>query len=196
MDASGVQSRTDEDNASSICDVPALRIGGDRTVRFAVGLGDEEESTGESSRLVPVELYGRPLFGPKSGTECEGDTGSEGQLLESGKTWTAGGSSHLDKLPDLSGRRRAILKEYFEEASPIRLPVGHTTVAFTEPQVYHLLCTLTDETLRKSFSTIERMVLDAVRGSPTALPSRTSHFQLKRRAQTPGPGPQEVRDPE
>ena len=189
VDASGIQSRTDEDNASSICDVPALP-GGDPKVRFAVGLGDEEESTGESSRLVPVELYGRPPFGPEFETECEGDTGSEGQLLESGKTWTAGGSSHPDKLPDLSGRSRAILKEYFEEASPIRLPVGHTTVAFTEPQVYHLLRTLTDETLRKSFSTMERMVLDAVRGSPTALPSRTSHFQLKKRAQTPGPGTQ------
>ena len=37
---------------------------------------------------------------------------------------------------------------------------------------------------------MEKMVLDAVRGSPTALPSRTSHFQLKRRAQTPGPGTQ------
>ena len=56
--------------------------------------------------------------------------------------------------------------------------------------MYHLLRTLTDETLRKSFSTIERMVLDAVRGTPTALPSRTSHFQLRGRAQTPGPGSQ------
>ena len=92
-----------------------------------------------------------------------------------------------DRLPDLSGRSRAILKEYFEEASPIRLPVGHPTVAFTEPQVYHLLRTLTDETLRRSFSTMERMILDAVRGTPTALPSRTSHFQLRWRAQTPGP---------
>ena len=153
-------------------------------------LGEEEESTGESSRLVPVELYGRPPFGPESRTECEGEASSEGQPLETGKTWTAGGSSNQGKLPDLSGRSRAILKEYFEEASPIRHPVGHTTVAFTEPQVYHLLRTLTDETLRKSFSTMERMVLDAVRGTPTALPSRTSHFQLKKRAQTPGPGSQ------
>ena len=79
---------------------------------------------------------------------------------------------------------------YFDTASPIRLPVGHTTIALTEPQMYHLLRTLTDETLRQSFNTMERMVIDAVRGTPTALPSRTSHFQLKRRAQTPGPGAQ------
>ena len=34
---------------------------------------------------------------------------------------------------------------------------------------------------------MERMVLDAVRGTPTALRSCTSHFQLRGRAQTPGP---------
>ena len=190
LDGSGVQPKTDEDNASSVCDVPSLP-GGDPKVRFTEELGEEEESTGESSRLVPVELYGRPPFGPESETECERETSSEGQPLETtGKMRTAGGSSSQDKPPELSGRSRAILKEYFDSASPIRLPVGHTTIALTEPQMYHLLRTLTDETLRQSFNTMERMVLDAVRGTPTALPSRTSHFQLKRRAQTPGPGSQ------
>ena len=188
-EASGIQSKTDEDNASTVCDVPALP-GGDPKVRFAVSRSEEEESTEESSRLVPVELYGYPLFAPETETECEGDTSSEKQPLGPGNTCGTSGSLSQDRLPDLSGRSRAILKEYFEEASPIRLPVGHTTVAFTEPQVYHLLRTLTDETLRRSFSTMERMVLDAVRGSPTALPSRTSHFQLRGRAQTPGPRPQ------
>ena len=69
----------------------------------------------------------------------------------------------------------------------IRLPVRHTTVAFTEPQVYHLLRALTDEILRRSFTAIERMVVDAVRGTATALPSRTAHFKLRGRSQTPGP---------
>ena len=185
-EASGIQSKTDEDNASTVCDVPALP-GGDPKVRFAVSRSEEEESTEESSRLVPVELYGYPPFAPETETECEGDTSSKKQPLGPGNTCGTSGGLSQDRLPDLSGRSRAILKEYFEEAFPIRLPVGHTTVAFTEPQVYHLLRTLTDETLRRSFSTMERMVLDAVRGSPTALPSRTSHFQLRGRAQTPGP---------
>ena len=61
-------------------------------------------------------------------------------------------------------------------------------MAFTEPQVYHLLRVLTDETLSRSFSTMERMVVDAVRGNPTVAPSRTAHFYSGRRAQTPGPG--------
>ena len=144
-EASGIQSKTDEDNASTVCDVPALP-GGDPKVRFAVSRSEEEESTEESSRLVPVELYGYPPFAPETETECEGDTSSEKQPLGPGNTCGTSGGLSQDRLPDLSGRSRAILKEYFEEASPIKLPVGHTTVAFTEPQVYHLLRTLTDET--------------------------------------------------
>ena len=183
-DVSGTRSRTDEDNASSVCHVPALP-GGAPKERFTVSQNEEEESTEESSRLVPVELYGYPPFAPESGTEGEGETSSERQPLGPSKERATSGNLNQDGLPDLSGHSRAILKEYFEEASPIRLPIGHTTVAFTEPQVYHLLRTLTDETLRRSFTTMERMVLDAVRGSPKALPSRTAHFQLRGRSQTP-----------
>ena len=83
-------------------------------------------------------------------------------------------------LPNLSGRSRAI-----DEASPIRLPVGHSTVAFTEPQINHLLRVLRDETLNRSSSTMERMVIEAFRGSPTVAPSRTALFQSKGCCQTP-----------
>ena len=58
-------------------------------------------------------------------------------------------------------------------------------MAFTEPQVYHLLRVLTDETLRMSYDTLERMVLDAVRGKPATAPSRTAHFYKRSRAATP-----------
>ena len=80
-------------------------------------------------------------------------------------------SSHLPKLqpPQLSGSSCAILKENFDETPPVQLPVGQTTVAFTEPQV------------------MERMVIDAVRGAPTVAPSRTAQFHSRERAQNPGP---------
>ena len=55
---------------------------------------------------------------------------------------------------------------------------------FLQSQVYHLLRVLTDETLRMSHTTMERMILDAVRGSPTTAPSRTGHFKSGARAQT------------
>ena len=83
------------------------------------------------------------------------------------------------ELTDFSGCSRAILKEYSDEASPIRLSVGHSTIAFTEPQIYHLLQVLADQTLNRSFSTMERMVIDAIRGSPTVALSRTAHLQSK-----------------
>ena len=95
-------------------------------------------------------------------------------------------SRSLDvQLPELSGRARAILKTYFEETRAFRIPPGQTAVVFTESQVYHLLRVLTDETLRMSHTTMERMILDAVRGSPTTAPSRTGHFKSGTRAQTP-----------
>ena len=90
-----------------------------------------------------------------------------------------------DALPGLSGRARAILRTYFDEARALELPPGHSTVGFTEPQVYHLLRVLTDETLRMSYDTMEKMVLDAVREKPATAPSRTAHFYKRSRAATP-----------
>ena len=58
-------------------------------------------------------------------------------------------------------------------------------MAFTEPQVDHLLRILTDETLRMSHANIDQMILDAVRGRPTTTPSRTDHFRSRTRASTP-----------
>ena len=54
---SDAQSRTDDDNVSSVCDVPAPP-GGVPEVRFTVSQNEVEESTEETSRIVPVELYG------------------------------------------------------------------------------------------------------------------------------------------
>ena len=99
---------------------------------------------------------------------------------------------HDTTIREFSGRGRAILKQYFDEdASTISFPLGHRTVAFTEPQVYHLLRVLTDETLKMSYEAMERMVIGAVKGAPVTSESRTGHFKLQRRAQTPGPGQQE-----
>ena len=53
--------------------------------------------------------------------------------------------------------------------------------------MYNLLKVLTDEIIRMSYTTIERMVIDAVKGTPTTAPSRTAHIRSSDRAQTPGP---------
>ena len=115
------------------------------------------------------------------------ETGSE-LLVPGTNKQTPGQATSQGEPPHLSGRSRVILREYFDESPSIRFPVGHTTVSFTEPQVHHLLRFLTDETLSRSFSTMGRMVIDAVRGKPTAAPSRTAQFYSGRRAQTAGTG--------
>ena len=71
------------------------------------------------------------------------------------------------------------------EAKSFNLPQGHPTVIFSESQFYHLLRILADETLSMSYTTMERMVLDAVKGTPTAVPSRSDQLRLRARAATP-----------
>ena len=180
---SGVHSRTDDENASSICDAPALP-GEAPQVHFLGGQSDEEKTIEGASQINAVALYGFNPFYTESGTEGGDETSSEVLVPGTSKDPTRNPQPAQSRVSDLSGRSRAILKEYFDEAAPIRLPVGHSNVAFTEPQRYHLRV-LTDETLNRSFFTTERMVIDAVRGSPTVAPSRTAHFHSKGRCQTP-----------
>ena len=97
---------------------------------------------------------------PQNSSSCTEDT-----LTRAPEDPTAQAGPSTAGLPcpeprELSGRSRAILKQYFdEEAATVSLPLGHRTVAFTEPQLYRLLRVLTDETLQMSYTTLEKMVL-------------------------------------
>ena len=51
--------------------------------------------------------------------------------------------------------------------------------------MYLLLRVLSDETLKLSYTSKKRTVLDAVKGNPTTVPSRTDHFRSRARALTP-----------
>ena len=148
-------------------------------------LSEIEKTAEETSNVTCSSLYGGIPGLSESGVETSDppDLTISAQSQPEPEPSTSRGTGA--RLPELSGRARAILKTYFDETNAFRLPPGQTTVTFSEPQVYHLLRVLSDETLRMSYTTIERMILDAVRGSPTIAPWRTSHFQLGARAQTP-----------
>ena len=88
-----------------------------------------------------------------------------------------GARQQEEPLRELSGRSRAILKQYFEAEDPYTFPVGHRTVAFTEPQIYHLLRVLTDEAISMTCTTTEQMVIGAVKGKLATAPSRTGQFK-------------------
>ena len=173
----------DEDCESSIYETPMLPTH-EHKVRFLADFSEGEKTAEETSSGGCPSLYGGIPGMSESGTETSGQPditiSSQRQQPEMVASTSRGPDS---QLPELSGRARAILKTYFDETNAFRIPPGQTAVTFTESQVYHLLRVLTDETLRLSHSTMERMILDAVRGRPTIAPSRTSHF--KSRAQTP-----------
>ena len=173
--ASFLQHETDE--GSSLCDVPKLPTGTPK-VRC---LGDEtgtEEAGDTSSQASASLLYAYLPIGNEAETAGEGSsTDTFAAIPNSMRPSTS--AAQDPKIRELSGRSRAILKQYFDNgASTITFPLGHRTVAFTEPQIYHLLRVLTDETLKMSYSTMEQMVIGAVRG-PLSLPApglTTSRF--------------------
>ena len=179
-----------EDATSLVQDAPALPIGLPR-VRFPPSHSGQDSSAEDTSNFDVFELYGRNPVDMESGTDGGDESDIYTQQQRPEGTRIPGVPIEIDGLPQLSGRSRALLKGYFDEAEVFRLPAGHPTVAFTESQVYNLLRVLTDETLRMSYSTMERIVLDAVRGTPTVAPSKTDRFRSRDRAQTPARGHEE-----
>ena len=58
---------------------------------------------------------------------------------------------------------RALLKKYFNEAPPVHLPVGHRTLALSEPQVHALLKVVSDEAVSSSLHTMHSLVNEALK---------------------------------
>ena len=167
------------DLMSSVCEFPALPSV-EPKVRFLT-------KTAKENCLVDCpSLHGGIPVGSESGTEA--CVQSESGLLRTGlnRPSTSASKGPDDELPELSGRSRAILKTYFLDADALNLPQRHPTVAFRESRMYHLLRVLSDETLRKSYTTMEQMIIDAVNRNLSTAPSRTAHFQTRVREQTAG----------
>ena len=185
-DTSAVSFLQSDDEASSSVHEPPPLPGG--TGHFTAP-GDHSDTTQAvdttSQSEIPL-LYASIPFGTGSTSETQED--SESEIHDPGPP----GTSRFDPQPQeevlggLSGRSRATLKQYFEAEDPYTFPVGQRVVAFTEPQVYHLLRVLTDEAISMTCTTLERMVIGAVKGTPVTAPSRTEKFRTRTRAPSPG----------
>ena len=79
VNVSGAPSRTDEENASSVCDAPALP-GGAPQVHFLADQSEEEKTIEEISQVNPVALYGFNPFNTESGNEGGDETNSGIQM--------------------------------------------------------------------------------------------------------------------
>ena len=159
---SGTHLSAGEDTSSSIYEVPALPGLSDQRI-LPNELSDAEKTEDEISRLGYHHTRNVAFGDPESGTEGGDESGPATEITIQAEPGTSGRTVDVP-TQELSGRSRAILKQFFDETPPFSLPVGHPTVAVSEPQLYHLLKTLTNETLSQSFTTMEKMVLGAVRG--------------------------------
>ena len=178
--------QSEGDASSSVIEPPPLPGGKDRVE----DIGESSDANLTSENISQAEcppLYAMNPFDSAQQSETGDESGSEVHDPGQPGTSRAGQSSQNDTLRVLSGRSRATLKQYFETEDPYTFPVGQRVVAFTEPQVYHLLRVLTDEAIYMTCSTMERMVIGAVKGTPATGPSRTEKFQTRARSSTPGP---------
>ena len=60
--------------------------------------------------------------------------------------------------PQLGASSRALIKEFFETASPVQLPAGPQTLALNEGQVCGILKTVEDEAVRSSLKAMENLI--------------------------------------
>ena len=67
------------------------------------------------------------------------------------------------RVRPLGGSSRALIKEYFGNNEPERLPPGHPVIAFTEGQLGSVLRVVADETARASYDMLENLVYRASR---------------------------------
>ena len=101
----------------------------------------------EFSDLIDSEgVFGVPNRAASSvlGTENlaatdEGDSAIGGFQVEPQRSASYAGP----KIPEqLSANGRAVLRKFFAKAEPVTIPMGHPTVAFTEPQLHAILRTI------------------------------------------------------
>ena len=153
-------------------------------VKFFADFSEGENTCDDSSQVgCPSEYEAIPVC-----SETGSEKGEETEI-HSYLTSRPGPSNPTAQAPkgvmqELSSRSRAKLKQNFDDVGPYSFPVGHPMVAFTEPQAYHLLRVLTDEAINMSCSTVEKMVIGAVKGTPATAASRTEQFRTRTRAQT------------
>ena len=101
-----------------------------------------------------VELDPQTAPGKSPEPECSNTTSQQGPSSQKGPSlpteWSANG--------------RIMLRKHFAQSAPVDLPRGHTTVAFTEPQIHAVLKTISDETVKSSLHAMRSLVLHPVHG--------------------------------
>ena len=172
---------------SSVCEPPPLP--GGTTHGYNVEELSDANQTGEGTSQTECPLLYSDTPFDNIELSSDGCEDLETTTHDPGQPGTSRSRSQFPDgfIRDLSGRSRATLKQYFEAEDQYTFPVGQRVVAFTEPQIYNLLRVLTNEAIDMTCTTMERMVIGAVAGTPATVPSRTDKFLIRTRASTPRP---------
>ena len=84
---------------------------------------------------------------------------------------------------ELVASARLAVRKYFADNDRFNLPVGHPAVVFSEPQVYHMLRAISDDSVMSSFGLTKNLVLETTGlrpKSPSRHEQRTASFRKKR----------------
>ena len=179
--------QSEGETPSSVCEPPPLP--GGTTHGYNVEELSDANQTGEGTSQTECPLLYSIIPFDNIELSSDGCEDLETTTHDPGQPGTSRSRSQLPDgfIRDLSGRSRATLKQYFEAEDPYTFPVGQRVVAFTEPQIYHILRVLTNEAIDMTCTTMERMVIGAVAGTPATVPSRTNKFLIRTRASTSKP---------
>ena len=154
-------------------------------MRFLTDSSEADKAGDDSGRVSCPVFYGTiPGVSDPDTDEANRDATNENPDMQMGATRTST-KPNAGEVRELSGRSRAILKQYFHDTDAYTFPVGHRSVSFTEPQIDYLLRVLTDEVINMTCSTMEQLVIGAVRGKPATLTSRHDIFVPGREPKLP-----------
>ena len=155
-------------------------------IRYLTDPSEGEQPEEDDDSRIPLP-YAGSLQGAESETEGGDESSSDFRQIDPAMFSSSTAQTKFS-LRELSGHSRALLKEFFETTDAFPLPLRNPTLAFSETKLYHLLKILINDSMSLTYTTIEKMVLDAVRGQSTTSQSRLDHFRVKTRAQTPRRG--------
>ena len=151
--------------------------------------GAEEPTPHHSPTNIRIGALSHPDNGSPEPQTPKSNTPTEAPLAIPG----------LPKQMSASGK--TLLRKYFSDNTPVKLPSGHSTVAFNESQVHTLLRVMTEETMISSYDMVkgllERMTLGGVHNraqtrraprQPSLHPGKVYRVLGKKVAATPPTG--------
>ena len=127
-----VSAPTEDDNVSSVCDIPSLP--GEQTKVNFLGFQGEAESSEEGFQIDRFELYGHNFVDSESETEGGGESRFGAPQRDAGRTTDPTAIIDVDSLPQLSRWGRALLKNTLKRQMRLGFQKGTQSLPSPSPK--------------------------------------------------------------